>query len=213
MRLALRFFRGDRGSSAAEFALVLPIFLLFLLGLIDVGRYAWAINEAEKATQIGARWAVVTDMIPTGMANYSFAIDGGVPQGNAIGQDEFNAVFDGGVRCAIDSAGGAASLSCACKGGGGCAVEMEPATAAFGTLVSRMRQIYPALSAENVVVDYDYSSLGFSGDPNGPDVAPLVTVGLRNMSFPMFFMLGGTVKLPSFSYSLTLEDANGNVSN
>ena len=76
-----------------------------------------------------------------------------------------------------------------------------------------MRLIYPAISANNVVVEYRNSGLGFSGDPNGPDVSPLVTVRLRNMSFPMFFMLGQRVPLPSFSYALTLEDAQGTVAN
>ena len=50
-----------RASSAAEFALVLPAALLLLFGIIDVGRYAWQLNEYEKATQMGARHAVMLD--------------------------------------------------------------------------------------------------------------------------------------------------------
>src|SRR3546814_13933585 len=53
----------ERGGPAAEFALILPLILLFRLGIIDVGRYAWEINRAEKATQTGARWAAATEMM------------------------------------------------------------------------------------------------------------------------------------------------------
>ena len=61
VRLAL-----DRnGATAAEFALVLPLLLFFLFGIIDVGRLMWTFNQAEKATQIGVRAAVVTNVIPT----------------------------------------------------------------------------------------------------------------------------------------------------
>ena len=42
------FLRDTRGASAAEFALVLPIMVIFLLGIMDVGFYAWTINRAEK---------------------------------------------------------------------------------------------------------------------------------------------------------------------
>ena len=48
MSLLRAFLRDRRGASAAEFALVLPLFLLFLLGTIDAGRYIWAVNEAER---------------------------------------------------------------------------------------------------------------------------------------------------------------------
>ena len=62
--------RHERGSSAAEFALILPIFILFLLGMIDVGRWVWSFSELEKATQTGARWAVATcPTLPVGRAS------------------------------------------------------------------------------------------------------------------------------------------------
>jgi hypothetical protein len=195
--------RDQRGATAAEFALVLPIFLLFLLGLIDVGRYAWAINEAEKATQIGARWAVVTDMVPTGLAAYRFAIEGEIPQGTTVGTDKF-----GSVSCSSD--GVAVTCNSACTDS--CDWDdTDINSQAFTNMVTRMRLIYPAIGDGNVKIDYVNSGLGYSGDPNGPDVAPLVTVRLQGMSFPMFFMLGKTVSLPNFSYALTLEDAETRV--
>src|SRR3546814_1343600 len=56
--------RNTRASSAAEFALVLPLLLIFLLGIIDVGRLMWTWNRAEKATQMGVRYAIAADMVP-----------------------------------------------------------------------------------------------------------------------------------------------------
>ncbi len=46
---------------------MLPLLILFLFGIIDGGRFLWEINKAEKATQAGARVAVVTDVISTGL--------------------------------------------------------------------------------------------------------------------------------------------------
>ena len=42
---------------------MLPLLILFLFGIIDAGRFLWEINRAEKATQVGARLAVVTDVV------------------------------------------------------------------------------------------------------------------------------------------------------
>lgn len=202
-----RLHRDQRGATAAEFALVLPIFLLFLVGLIDVGRYAWAVNQAEKATQIGARWAVVTDMVPSGLSTYSFAVLGGVPQGTPVTTADFD-------KLTCQSTSG--TVSCNCPTGSPCNFPTgvdAGGTLAFARIVARMQMIYPPVTADRVSIDYVNSGLGYSGDPNGPDVAPLVTVRLQGMSFPMFFMLGQRVPLPSFSYALTLEDAEGVIAN
>lgn len=43
------------GQSLVEFALVLPIFLLLLFGLIDVGRYVYTANAVNEAAREGAR--------------------------------------------------------------------------------------------------------------------------------------------------------------
>ncbi|MGC1270887.1 MAG: TadE family protein, partial [Croceibacterium sp.] len=92
-------FGNESGASAAEFALVLPVFLMFLVGMIDVGRYTWAFNEAEKATQIGARWAIATDPVPSALSSYSFVIDGGLEQGQPVPIASF-----AGIHCESSSA-------------------------------------------------------------------------------------------------------------
>lgn len=43
------------GQSLVEFALVLPIFLLLLFGLIDIGRYVYTANAVNEAAREGAR--------------------------------------------------------------------------------------------------------------------------------------------------------------
>lgn len=48
-----------RGSTTVEFALVLLVFLMFLLGVTDFTRLLFAMNAANEATRAGARFAVV----------------------------------------------------------------------------------------------------------------------------------------------------------
>jgi hypothetical protein len=209
VRRFFNWFAPDCGAaSAAEFALVLPAFLLFLLGTFDVGRFIWFVNENEKAAQIGARWAVATDMICTGLeeGTWSFAVNQNPPilQGNTVPQS----VFPG-----VSFAGGSAS-SCTCASGGTCSFPLTADTAAFNTLVGRMNEIQPRLGPNDVSIDYSWSGLGYSGDPNGPDVSPVVTVRIKNLGFRPLF-LGGfiTLGIPGASYSLTMEDGDGNYAN
>jgi hypothetical protein len=59
MRSALKL--RQAGATAVEFALVLMIFLMFLLGLVDFSRMLFTWNAATEATRAGARYAVVCD--------------------------------------------------------------------------------------------------------------------------------------------------------
>lgn len=201
MSRARIFLRDERATSAVEFALVVPLMLLFLLGIIDVGRFIWNLNQAEKATQIGARWAVVTDMIPSGLAGYSFATSGGVAQGTVVPKSEFP-----GITCN--------STGCTCKSGGSCDFGTGRNADAFNRLVGRMNQIYGGIGSANVTVEYDWSGLGYAGDPSGPDVAPLVTVRTTGLQFrPTFLASIFDFGLPDLSYTLTMEDGQGTFGN
>src|SRR3954447_26276330 len=68
-----RLLRSTDASSAAEFGLVLPLFLVLLFGVIDAGRFMWESNEAEKATQVGARVAIVTNVLSSGLRDETYA--------------------------------------------------------------------------------------------------------------------------------------------
>ena len=202
----VHFLRSRNGAVGAEFALVVPLAALFILGIIDAGRLMWTWNQAEKATQIGARYAVTTDMIPEGLLTYDFFSEG-IPRGDPITIDDF-----GGASCI--------STGCTCNSGATCPAMGTWDTAAttdvdsedrFMALVARMRDHFPEIQPENVVVEYAYSGLGYSGDPYGPDMDPMVTVRLTGMAFqpswsPLF---GGSIDLPAFASTLSMEDGQG----
>src|SRR5687767_8754630 len=78
------FLRDRRGAVAAEFTLVLPLLLIFIFGIIDSGRFAWEFNRAEKATQMGARMAVVTDVVSGGLVTADYVGIGGLTAGDPI---------------------------------------------------------------------------------------------------------------------------------
>ncbi|MCI0346780.1 MAG: pilus assembly protein [Chloroflexi bacterium] len=49
----------ERGQGLLEFALILPIFIVAMLGMIDVGRAIWANNAVANAAREAARFAAV----------------------------------------------------------------------------------------------------------------------------------------------------------
>ena len=201
-----RLIRSDTGSTAAEFGMVLPLLIMFLLGTIDVGRFLWTCNRAEKAVQMGTRYAVATDLVPAGIASYNFATPGtgAILQGNPVPASAF-----GGATC--QSLNGV--VTCTCTGTICSSLDTTVNTTAFNNVVARMQVFYPGLSANNVVITYDNVGLGYSGDPNSSDVAPLVTVKLTGLTFaPMLFSFfrNASVTLPAFSSALTMEDGIGN---
>jgi len=214
MTIASRLIRSTSAASGVEFALVLPLFLLLLFGIIDGGRFMYEYNEAEKATQVGARVAVVTNVLSTGLRDENYA--GQVVGGTAIAA---------GGRI---PAGALGSLKCTDTG---CTCETSPCPSDLGTfdsdtfnnvLVARMQQMYPAIRPENVIVRYSGSGFGFAGTVSGGgggggggatpqmEISPLVTVTLTGVQFrPITTMLIATMTMPSFSTTLTAEDASG----
>lgn len=191
----------NAGAVGAEFTLVLPLLFLFLFGIIDAGRMMWTWNMAEKATHMGVRYAAVTDPLSVGLAEYDFYSEG-IPRGDPIPESSF-----GGATCT--------SVSCTCKTGATCPSLGALSPTAFANLVGRMQAIMPEIQASNVVVDYGYSGLGYSGDPYGPDVNPLITVRLVDMTFAPILgqVFGFSLDLPAFAATLSMEDGTGAISN
>ncbi|HKX92476.1 MAG TPA: TadE/TadG family type IV pilus assembly protein [Sphingomicrobium sp.] len=193
--------RDQTAAIGAEFALVLPVLLIFLLGIIDAGRWMWTWNRAEKATQMGVRYAAVTDMSDTALQSYDFYTNAGIARGSPVPASSF-----GGATCT--------SSGCTCNTGATCPT-LGTLSTGFTNTVARMQFIMPEIRPENVVIEYGYSGLGYSGDPYGPDINPLITVRLRNMTFSpaLFSLFGSSMSLPDFAATLSMEDGSGAISN
>jgi hypothetical protein len=194
--------RDQIGSTAAEFALVLPLLLLLLFGIIDAGRWIWTYNQAEKATQMGARMAIVTDMISPGVGT-SYVGVGGLTQGDVIPASAF-----GKITCT--------STGCSCTTAP-CPTLGTENTAAFNTVVTRMKYFLPSLTAANVTIEYSSSGLGYAGSPILPDLSPLVTIKIGTptaLQFrPVTILAITSVNMPPFTTTLSAEDLSGSVSN
>jgi Flp pilus assembly protein TadG len=54
----LRFFRSQRSQSMTEFALVAPVLLLMIFGIVDLGRVVYFLATLNQAANEGARVAV-----------------------------------------------------------------------------------------------------------------------------------------------------------
>jgi hypothetical protein len=151
----------------------------------------WEINRAEKATQMGARYAVVSDPVAN-LLNADFVGTYNIPGGDAVPASVFtSAVCNSTGNCTVvGSASGASGRN----------------AAAFTNIVNWMKQFYPMITPANVRITYQNVGLGYSGDPTGPDVAPLTTVELINLPFDPLVLFGRTVTMPPIKASLTLED-------
>ena len=193
-----RLLRDETAGPAAEFALVLPLLLVFILAIIDVGRWMWVYNKAQKATQMGARFAVVTAPVSNAVANtdYVGSCSPALTQGDVIPASCFSTITCRNASC--DSG--------------------TKNAAAFTAILNRMRIFLPQLTAANLTVQYSPSGLGYAGNPNGPDISPVVTVSIGAPATPLTFRLISafyaiSFNMPKFTTSLTAEDAVGSQSN
>jgi Flp pilus assembly protein TadG len=60
-RRTSRFGLNRRGVTAIEYALLLPVLLLFILGIIDVGRLMWTYTTLSRAVDAAARCGAINE--------------------------------------------------------------------------------------------------------------------------------------------------------
>lgn len=211
MRRLPTLIREARGASAVEFAIVLPVFLLILFGIIDLGRFAWTFNQLEKAAQMGARFAVATEVVPQGLDTYDFG--NSCPGGTLAMGDRICREAMGTISCS----GNGGSVACTCESGAcDAAMTGTPNATAFNRIVTVMQKVTPLATADTVTIRYSGSGLGFYGDPETDsdgnplsDVAPVVTVQIAGAEMRAMTMFGAALRLPVIKSSLTLEDGDG----
>ena len=196
-----RLLASTTGATAAEFALVLPLLLILLFSIIDGGRLLWTLNRAEKATQMGVRYAAVTRMVPSLLADYKFATGAQVtqvPPGTPVPTGSWAGTTCTATACTNSGAGPTPGFD----------------SAAFIAIGNRVRLLYPEASNARITISYQNSGLGYSGDPYGPDVAPEITLAVSGLQFvPLTSFSLATFTLPTISATMTMEDGVGTVSN
>ena len=202
MTLQIRNLLSDRrASGAAEFALVLPLLILLLFGIIDTGRYFWQLNKSEKATQMGARMAIVTKPVSPDLVGASY-VSGLTKAGYLVPASALGTLQCTNAGCTCQTA--------PCPAGNG-----SVDAAAFNVIATRMSLMNPQIAPANVVISYSGSGLGYAGSADETmDVQPLVTVSVRNMQFSPIALFGFSGwGLPAASATLTAEDSSGTFSN
>jgi hypothetical protein len=58
-----------KAQSLVEFAILLPIFLLIVLGIFDLGRVIYTLSALHNAAREGARYGAVNHCDPAGIEN------------------------------------------------------------------------------------------------------------------------------------------------
>ena len=201
--------RDDRGISSVEFAMVCSLFFLLVFGVIDFSRAMWEWNAAAKATQTGVRHAIVTDIVSVAYKDF----DARQPPLNMNSGEGVPTKDGGGVNviatiyCSDSDPSAGIAIGCGTTLGSLSTAQAD--SAAFLAILDEMRTVDDRIEAHNVVIEYRHIGLGFAGNPIGPDIDPLVTVKLRDMTLEIITPgLSGifTIDMPDFAASLTGED-------
>src|SRR5436305_10392969 len=117
----------------------MPFFMLTAFFILEIGVAMFQIATCEKAVQLGARVALVTDPAATGVPTLNTRVGGNY-----------------GDQCSTGACTDFGTLTC--TGGGGC-------PASFATIANRMRNIFN-VADQYITITYTYVGLGFAGGPS-----------------------------------------------
>jgi len=193
-------FAGEEsGATMLEMTLVISVLLITVLGFVDFGNALYQWNQASKAVQVGARLAAVSDPVAAGLKTAVDALNADVTPGEA--SEFFSVDCDGATsECSSDELADLTfdddDLDRILNGGSG------------DRRVPGMRDIFPRIEPENVVISYTYSGLGYAFRPGGP--IPTISVRLQSLNFDFFFLGGllgfGQLQIPAMTGTITGED-------
>lgn len=179
LKLGGKLLHDIRGSVLVEYTVVFPVFILLILGTIDVSYMLFDFALANKAAYLGARMAVVSTPVATELANpnYDQTLLGDLCFNPATGQS----TGDCPTITPTDCTGAATN--------GTCTNGYNWNDAPFTTYIfPKMQAIFPSLQRTNVIVSYapGTHTLGFVGQPDGLPMQ--VTVKINQMQHQFYFI-------------------------
>ncbi|HKH20870.1 MAG TPA: TadE family protein [Gammaproteobacteria bacterium] len=183
--------RDSDGSSLVEFTLVFPVLMLVALGTVDFVFYTLDMGQANKAAYRGARSAIVSTPVATGINDPTYTpANNGLPCSDDAGNPTGSCPAIPTVVCT--------GRDVSAGGGGTCTGGYAFNDVAFSQLTEprgiypKMKEIFPRLERSNVEITYRQTGLGFSGRPGGLPLS--VTVSYRCLT-SKFFFIGGLAGL------------------
>jgi hypothetical protein len=212
---------GNRGgSSSVENTIVFGLLIVLTVALIEFSLAMWQWNTAEKATELGVRYAVQSNPVASAFLNYDAISGGGFDPGDSLTTTVLPSftVSCTGATCSCSGSG------CGAFGAGlstGAVTDFDPI--AFDAIITRMDGVFRGsdLDTTNVTIDYSHVGVGFAGRP-GMHIVPAVTVRLTGVTFnfmilnflrPLMFFgseqpTTNGILMPPFTATLSGEDFN-----
>ncbi|MER9303490.1 TadE/TadG family type IV pilus assembly protein [Mesorhizobium sp. M0496] len=174
-----------------EAAIAMTLLLTLTLGFVDFGYALYQWNAANKAVQVGARAASISNPVVAALASAAGTADTALV-GTAMPADSYSYSCTGAGVC--------------CTGAGVCTSTLDQPS--FDAIYNRMIVFFPRLQPANVRITYSATGLGYWGRPGGP--VPTVTVSLEGLTFQFFFLQGlmsfTNITMPSMLSTVTGED-------
>jgi hypothetical protein len=184
-----KFMTDHSGGVAVEFVALLPAFVFLTFFIFEIFVAVFLVGTVEKAAQLGARLAIVSNTAVTGL-----------PTDYALR----STAYAYGQPCSAGACGtgGTGFTTRTCAGGSGGACDGPN----FTVIVNRMRGIASIIQPQNVTIEYAYVGLGFAGGP----IVPRVTVTVQNVPYGLFVttILDGFIRLATDNQTTTLGLTN-----
>ncbi|MEP9395932.1 TadE/TadG family type IV pilus assembly protein [Mesorhizobium sp. KR2-14] len=200
-----RFARLQDGATMVEMAIAMTLLLLLTLGFVDLGNALYQWNSANKAVQVGARLAAISNPVANGLAAAAPTDTPGAPV--VAGAYSFECGYLAGALSCNSGAGDTANFSRIFRGDT-LATNNDACPLPTGSQRPGMCHFYPFLKRENVVVRYAATGLGYQTRQAGP--VPTITVSLRDVKFRFFFLNGllgfREIDMPPMLSTVTGED-------
>jgi Flp pilus assembly protein TadG len=215
VRIFRRFWREETGAAMIELTIAAVLLLTLVLGFVDFGNLFYQWNAANKAVQVGARLASISDPVPGQLLDETTTAPSTADVGNQVPAGSYDYV------CTTTNAW-ATTCTCNATTLGTCPASTDVTPNAFqriyfgddgrcgGSVSGRpgMCDFFPALKPSEVKIEYVATGLDYWTRPGGP--IPTIKVSLMNVPFKFFFLSGllgfANITMPSMLSTVTGED-------
>ena len=211
--------RDDSGAALLEFTITVTVFMLVVFGIVEFGNLFYQWNAATNANNFGARLAAVSEPVASNL-NSLTGLSNSVLPGYPMPTFDFSCTSNSSTAAtgACTGAGGTYSVNAMRTLVFGRDVNGVPYTACQAAPANAgMCNLFDRITPQNVVVQYQYTGLGYAGRPPGPGhtgaPVPTITVSLTGITFQYFFLNGlvpgfNSVTIPGLATTITGEDLN-----